>query len=592
MCLLGFSLFMTSCSPGEEKKTTYYEEGKALLVQGELDDAEQAFKHAIALDAHYGEAYAQLGVTKMRQGDLKSAFAAFSRASEINPHNMHVQLRLATFYMLGRDFPRALQVLDAVLQEEPDNTEALFLRGSLLAQQKSLAQAEHVFQRIIQLDASQVRAYLALVKTKSVLGETKDIVSILHRAIENNPHSLDLKLALVDRYLSLEKVSDAKGVLLDALQHDPGNPLLQEILGTFYFRIGQMNMAESAYKEAVKLSPSELKPLMTLARFYTLTGDEEHAASTYALGVELAPGNVQVLDTVARFYAHSGKLDQARAYADRALESNPEFLPSRILRVELALEKKDFKETLRLSKILLDEDKKLPKIYYLRGMAFLALKDQKNAEASLLHAVDGWSGYNRARIGLAQVYYDAGKYRKAGVHAAAVLKQTPGSLDARLILGSVAEKRGDADLAMRYYRDALRLDPEYGPAANNLAYLLVKEGKDLHEAFRLAQRALKTMPEDAGVLDTLGWIYYQQGDVEAALPFLRRSVVADAGNPVFFYHLGMAWLKQGKTAEGREALERALALGQSFDGAETAQAMLRQPEHTVQEPETGGHREE
>ena len=589
VCLLGFSLFMTSCNPGEEKKTTYYEEGNAFLVQGELDDAETSFKHAIAMDERYGEAYIKLGITKMRQGDLKSAFAAFTRASQINPHNLHVQLRLATFYMLGRDFPRALNVLDAVLLKEPDNTEALFLRGSLLAQQNSLKQAERVFQRIIKLDASQVRAYLALIKTKTVLGDTKDVISLLHTAIENNPHALDLKLALVDRYLSLEKVPDAKGVLLDALQHDPGNPVLQEILGTFYFRIGQMNMAESAYKEAVKLSSGELKPLMTLARFYTLTGDEEHAASTYEMGVEMAPGNVQVLDTVSRFYAHNGKVDQAEIYVDRALEANPTFLPSRILQMELALEKKNFDETLRLSSILLDEGKKLPKIYYLRGMALLALGESKKAEAALLNAVDGWSGYIRARIGLARVYYDGGDYRKAGIHAAAALKQAPASLDARLILGSVAERMGDTSLAMRYYRDALQIDPEYGPAANNLAYLLVKEGKDLDEAMELAQCAMKKMPEDAGVLDTLGWIHYRKGDADAAVTFLAGSVARDAGNPVFSYHLGMAYLKQGKNPEAQSALENALKLDAAFEGASTARAALDILENVEKKTEPEGH---
>ena len=574
VCLLGFTLFIGACSSDEEKKSTYYDEGRAFLAQGELEDAEQAFLKAISMDARYGDAYIKLGVTKMRQGDLRAALVAFSKAAEIDPQNIHVQLRLATFYMLGREFPKALNVLDAVLERSPDNTEALFLKGSLMAQKKSLHQARDIFQKIILLDSSQVRAYLALVKIKSLLGETDDLIPLLRTAMEHNPHALDPKLALVDRYLIQGKVAEAKAVLLDALQHDPGNPDLQGIMGSFYFRIGQMSMAESAYKEAVRLAPAELKPLMALARFYALTGDEEHAAASYAKGVELAPENVQVLDTVSRFYAHVGKADLAEKYVNMALEANPAFLPSRLLQMELALKQAHFDEVVQRANALVAQGKKLPNIYYLRGMAHLGKGESEKAEADLLHAVSEWPGHISARIGLARVFFSRNEYKKAHVQAKAVLALAPRNLDARLLLGSIADTQGDFNLADQYYRDALKINPGFGPAANNLAYLLVKQNGDLDEALLLARRALETMPEDLGVLDTLGWIYYKRGAFDAAAPLLAKSAASDPLNPVFSYHLGMVYLKQGKTLLAREALKQALGVSKEFIGAHEAQERL------------------
>lgn len=574
VCLLGFTLFIGACSSDEEKKSTYYDEGSALLAQGELEDAEQAFLKAISMDARYGDAYIKLGVTKMRQGDLRAALAAFSKAAEIDPQNIHVQLRLATFYMLGREFPRALHVLDAVLEKSPDNTEALFLKGSLMVQKKSLQQAKNIFQKIIVLDSSQVRAYLALAKIKSLLGETDDLIPLLRTAMERNPHALDPKLALVDRYLVLGRVAEAKAVLLDALQHDPGNPDLQGIMGSFYFRIGQMTMAESAYKEAVRLAPGELRPLMALARFYVLNGDEEHAAASYGQGVELAPENVQVLDTVSRFYAHFGKADLAEKYVDMALEANPEFLPSRLLQMELALEQGRFGEIVQRADILVAQGKKLPNIYYLRGMAHLGLRESAKAEKDLRHAVSGWPGHIGARIGLARIFFAQMEYKEARIQADAVLALAPRNLDARLLLGSIADAQGNFSLADTYYRDALKINPGYGPAANNLAYLLAKQGGNLDEALLFARRALETMPEDSGVLDTLGWIYYKRGAFDTAEPLLAKSVASDPCNPVFSYHLGMVYSKLGKDSLARKALEQALGVSKNFTGAHEAQVQL------------------
>ena len=574
VCLLGVTLFVSACGRDEEKKTSHLEEGNALLVKGEFEDAEKAFLQAIALDNRYKQAYVQLGIVQMRRGDLRAAFASFTKAAELDPKDMDVQLRLATFHMLGRDFTSALRILDHVLAKDPGNTEALFLKGSLMAQRKALKQARGLFKKIIELDPSQVRAYLALVKTQVVLGETGDVVRVLHGAIEKNPHALDLKLALVDRYLSLDKIADAKGVLLDALQHDPGNPKLQEILGAFYFRIGQMSMAESASKEAVKIAPMEVRPLMHLARFYNLNGDEDKAGQTYARALELAPDNVQVLDTVSRFYAHSGKVAEAEKYVALALEANPSFLPSRILQTELALEKGDFDTTLQCAQALLDEGKNLPKINYLKGMALLAKGDAQAAQPALEQAVQAWPRFVGARMGLAEALLDLGKSDQARSQALVILKQAPENLEARLLLGTLADAAGDLDGAKEYYLDALQLDPTYAPAANNLAYILVRQGGDLDEALRLATIALEKMPDDALVLDTVGLIHLRRGEPELARGYLVRSVAKDANNPVFLYHLGLAHFEQGDTGKAGELLAGALAFNATFDGEEHARSIL------------------
>ncbi len=573
-CLLGVTLLISSCGAEEEKKTAHLEEGNAFLVKGELRDAEKAFLRAIALDNRYKEAFVQLGIVQMRRGELRAAFASFTTAAEIDPRDLDVQLRLATFHMLGRDFSHALRILNNVLANDPGNIEALFLKGSLMVQQKKLHQATTLFRKIIELDSSQVRAYLALVKTLAVLGKTDDIIPLLHAAIDENPHTLDLKLALVDRYLGMDKITDAKGVLLDALQHDPGNPHLQEILGTFYFRIGQMDMAESAYKEAVRLSPMQVGPLMHLARFYDLSGNEAQAARTYEQALQIAPGNVQVLDTVSRFYAHANKLELAEKYVVRALEANPSFLPSRILQTELALDRGDFQTTLNLSDALLEDSQNLPKIDYLRGMALLAMGDLKEAQRALKAALDAWPRFVPARMGLARVLRDHGQPDQARAHALVVLGQVPADIESRLFLGTLAETRGDLAEAEKWYREILELDPGHGPAANNLAYILVGRDEHLGEALRLATLALEKMPDDPLVWDTMGLILLQLGKSAAALDYLVRSVDQNPENPLFLYHLGLAHFQERNMDQARQALSRALEGNATFQGQGQAREIL------------------
>ncbi len=574
MCLLGIILFVSACGPDEQKQTVYMEKGDDLMLKGEFAEAEQAFQRAIALDSGYGQAYVKLGIARMRQGHLKSAFASFSRAAEIDPGNVDIQLRLATFHMLARHFPEALSILDNVLLREPRNIEALFLKGSLMAQKKDLQHAKRLFSKIIEIDPAQVRAYLALIKTRLILGEGNGVIELLHGAIKRNPHALDLKLALVDQYLDQGEIADAKGILLDALQHDPSNPRLQGILGTFYFRIGQMGMAESSYREAVKLAPLQLRPLMNLARFYALTGDENKAAKTYTRALEIAPSNVQVLDTIARFFVHSGKPVLARKYVRMALKANPAFLPSRILDMELALEQGDFNGTLQISRALLEEGKTLPKIHYLEGMALLATGETTKAREALGRAVNTWPGFTAARLGLAKVLFELKEYRHAREQAEKVLEQSPDSLDARMLLGNIADARQRFNEAKKHYRQILAIDPGYAPAANNLAYIIVRENGSLDKALELATLASEEMPDDPLVLDTLGWIHLLRGDPDIALPILQQSVVNDPTNPIGWYHLGLAHSRLGDRLTARESLLRALDMGEPFQGDDRARELL------------------
>ncbi|PYR56127.1 MAG: hypothetical protein DMF91_22650 [Acidobacteria bacterium] len=70
--------------------------------------------------------------------------------------------------------------------------------------------------------------------------------------------------------------------------------------------------------------------------------------------------------------------------------------------------------------------------------------------------------------------------------------------------------------------------------------------------------------------DTLGWIYYQRNQAADAIAPLAESVDARPDNPLYRYHLAMAYLKTGSTAKAREHLDRALAASTSFSGREDA----------------------
>lgn len=99
--------------------------------------------------------------------------------------------------------------------------------------------------------------------------------------------------------------------------------------------------------------------------------------------------------------------------------------------------------------------------------------------------------------------------------------------------GMRLEKQGKLDVAVECYRAEMAGNPRNAAAYNNLAWVYAeKMGTNLDEAEQLALAAVRLTEEEdspykddwlANHLDTLGWVYYQQGDYARAVETLEKA---------------------------------------------------------------------
>jgi Flp pilus assembly protein TadD len=124
------------------------------------------------------------------------------------------------------------------------------------------------------------------------------------------------------------------------------------------------------------------------------------------------------------------------------------------------------------------------------------------------------------------------------------------------------------------YQKILELDSNAAVAANNLAYMDAESNTDLNVALQLAQTAKARLPDDPDVSDTLGWVYVRKGLGALGAPHLEYSVGKDPKNPLYQYHLGLAYAGAGNKVKARATLEQALKLNGNFGGAADARKAL------------------
>jgi tetratricopeptide (TPR) repeat protein len=127
------------------------------------------------------------------------------------------------------------------------------------------------------------------------------------------------------------------------------------------------------------------------------------------------------------------------------------------------------------------------------------------------------------------------------------------------------------------YERLLAIDPNFGPALNNLANIYSEQLSKLNEAYHLAERARKVLPDDPHAADTLGWIYFKKGMYHSALALLEQSAVKLPAEPEPQFHLGMALSMVGnREDDAMQALRRAAEANKDFPDKEEARRRLEQ----------------
>ena len=147
--------------------------------------------------------------------------------------------------------------------------------------------------------------------------------------------------------------------------------------------------------------------------------------------------------------------------------------------------------------------------------------------------------YVNGYLALAHIY--AATNRPQGMIQAyeAARSKFPEYLPTYLLLAQVYEYVGNVDRARQTYQDALTVDPSSYQSMSNLALLYADHGGSLSDALELAQKAKAAQPDDAGVNDTLGWVYYKQGLYRTAVQALEPVVARNPQVAKFQFHLGI-----------------------------------------------------
>jgi tetratricopeptide (TPR) repeat protein len=122
-----------------------------------------------------------------------------------------------------------------------------------------------------------------------------------------------------------------------------------------------------------------------------------------------------------------------------------------------------------------------------------------------------------------QLLRDARRYREAYDVLSGALAKSPDDATLLYDTAMAAERLDRVDTLEKHLRRLMELRPDYAHAYNALGYTLADRNVRLDEALALIERAHALAPNDAAIIDSLGWVQYRRGNLQEARRHLERA---------------------------------------------------------------------
>jgi putative PEP-CTERM system TPR-repeat lipoprotein len=365
----------------------------------------------------------------------------------------------------------------------------------------------------------------------------QDIATQIEAAVKAAPAEAAPRLALVNHQLASGNAKAALAAAQDGATALPTSRELVNALGRAQIASGDYQQAVTSYNKLGGMQPNSPQSALGLADAYTGLKNYEEAEKSLKRALAITPNLLVAQRGLIGMMASEGRYAEAIAVAREVQKQRPNEAVGYQMEGDIELQRRNFDAGLAAHRNALQ-------------------KTQSSDAAVRLH----------------NALLAAGKPADADSFAAGWLKDHADDAVFRFHLGDIALGRKDMALAESRYREVLKLQPENPLALNNVAWLMVKQGKP--GALPLAEKASKAAPGQPALLDTLALAMAAEKQLPQALELQKSTVARWPDDPTLRLTLARLFIQANDKAQARGELEKLAQLGKKFaDHAEVVELL-------------------
>jgi tetratricopeptide (TPR) repeat protein len=517
-----------------------YQQSKDEKDRGEfLKESERLAKEVLDKDPNHIEAHILRGAVLFASGKREEALGEFTRAVELNPQRIESLMSLALYHRQMNDTAKAEEVYKRALSINDRSALAHLEYAKFFVSQNRTDMAEVEFRRAVEVeptnrDARRTLASFYLVNKQ--LDRAEESYKALAELDRDRPEG---RAVLADFYASIGRYDEAANIYQEIVSKSADYARGRHRLAELMLQRGDQTGASAQIEEALKRNANDRDALILRARVRLNQDRAKDAIEDLKQVLKIEPRDQAGLYFMAEACFRVGQIEQARIFAGDLEKFYPEYLPAKLMQVQINLAAGDAANAGRLATDLLARLER-------------TAPDARNSP-QLLNELRAKTLTARATTYLQSQPQNTSAAR-ADFTAARDL--TPNASSAHNNLAAVALAERKTDEAVQHYEHALSLDASSYDALNGLVNIYMTQGK-FDQAQARVDQAIAGRPSSAplyflkaSIYGRLGGIAEGEGDearknqyAQQAEAELRRAVELDPSFVPALNSLGSLYVK-------------------------------------------------
>jgi len=602
---------LAACKSSEERAADHFENGVALMEEGDNARAIVEFRNTLKYDRSNAEAFRNIGQIHLQKKRARPAYRHYLGVVELLPNDTEGRTVLSELAFVSKNWDEFERHAKVAIELDPDapkvqaiglasqyraavlnndnaareaiviNTEALITEqpeNEILRQilvdgyisQEKFPEAVAQIDKLIEINPETMELYAAKLELLAKNGDEAKVEAELRKMVVTFPEDTNVKSTLLRFLVSREKTDEAEAFLRELIAESTDDERDDAYASLVQFLL-QVNGPEAALVELEKEITDKpdadtLRALRASIKFDTGDRDQGIAELQEIIGAEtpnLATSELQdVTVTLAKMLVTVGNDVGARKLIEEVLAVDGNAVGALKMQATWMIREDNTEDAINALRIALDQEPQDAEAMTIMAQAYEREGNTDLMQNFLSLAVEASNNAPTEALRYANVLVRDEKFIQAETVLINALRLAPGNIDLLSMLGRVylqLDDRGRADQVIKTLRE---LDTETAKSnADAINLELLARGSDTGQALEFLE-GLAQQDGDGAMRAKLALLRtrLQSGDTDEAIAYARDLVAEDP-----------------KSLQFRNALALTYTAARDYDSAETElRTMLEQ----------------